>query len=768
MDTESGSPIPRAIPAPDAPIKEWAEYYGEMGYQIFPCRGKVPLIADWPNAASSEYFQIKEWWEQRYPDANIGCLCGVGDFTVDIDPRNGGDDTLRALEKQHGELPRTLTAYSGGRDKGQHLTYGLPVGLRVINKKPIGNGLDVLGRGAQVILPPSIHPDTGNPYTWEPDYGPGDIAPQQAPEWLLKMVTGTQRQEAGTAEPAERLAPVQSPIPQGKRNQTLYDYGAAMAELSMPYAAIKPALDAMNQFCVPPLPEWEVERTARSAAERQLPRLKVGTNGHRQDPWGTPMPTPPPLGTTPLGPVVPPLPFYAQCPPTQVCGFLRAYVEHSQRWAPRAAPDFHSAVGMWVLSTIAARRIVVHMGATEVFPTLFLALVAESTLWTKTTAAALGVRLVKRAGCEFLLGPDRTTPQFMLKQMKGIVPEHYGNQTAAIQETMQRNFGFSSKRGWFYEEWGGMLHQMRRTDSPQSELNKLLIVLEGGQQSFEVGTIQRGLERIEKPYLALLANATPHDLLPFMQEDDAWWHDGFWPRFAFVTAPTDTAPSTAMRPRDKHYDEPSALVLQLHNWHLRLGLPEVVIEEEKEANGKRTGDWEGRVKNFPCNVIELDDDVYTAYETYNKALFELMTTTNAEASIRADLRPWYGRAHEKALRVAMLLASVDNQDLLTLPYWQEAQTLVETWRENLHTLLHDIGDRGDAPEKSRRLSRLEHRIVSLLALNGGMTARNLQRHFFGTTSEELNTLLKNMCQIEAIERCQNGRKIWYRIFDDGQ
>ena len=460
-------------------------------------------------------------------------------------------------------------------------------------------------------------------------------------------------------------------------------------------------------------------------------------------------------------PKTPPLPARAVCTPPHLRTWLSAYADHSAFWAPRAAPGYHTAVGLWVLSTIAARRLVVRMGSHDVFPTLFIALVSESTHWTKTTAASIGVRLIRRAGCGHLLSPDRTTPQFLLKLMSGIVPQGYAKASSEEQEEMRQAYGFSAQRGWFYEEWGGMLHQMRRMDSPQSELNKLLIVLEGGASTFETGTIQRGLERIDHPYLALLGNATPHDLIPFMGEGDAWWHDGFWPRFICVAPPSGQKPVRTPRPRDA-YHVPAEMIVGLHDWHTRLGSPQVAIDEVMEDNGKRTGQWKGHVSAFPQHVLTLDAATYDAYETYNDALLDVIQ----EGHVHEDLSPWYSRAHEKALRVAMLLASVQGQSVITLPYWQEAQTLVEGWRRNLHDITGAISGEGQQTRQGIRRTRLERRIEHLLAVSGGMTAREIQRHLKGVPSDELHSILDGMVKIDLIRVYKNGKRILYLIFNE--
>src|SRR5215471_10382084 len=224
MDTSHGPAIARTVPVPasDAPLLEWAHYYGSIGWRIFPCRGKVPLANDWPHVATDDPFQIETWWKTLFPGANIGCLCGINWWALDVDPRAGGDQTLLALQKQYGSLPDTLLSLTGGW--GQHLLWLLPYGRRVVNKAPLGDGIDVQGHGSYIVLPPSIHPDTKRTYLWDVSYGPDSLMPQEAPEWLLKLVTssGKPATDNGTQE---QLAPVQDPIPEGERDNRLYDYG---------------------------------------------------------------------------------------------------------------------------------------------------------------------------------------------------------------------------------------------------------------------------------------------------------------------------------------------------------------------------------------------------------------------------------------------------------------------------------------------------------------------------------------------------------------
>jgi hypothetical protein len=70
--------------------------------------------------AATDPDTICEWWA-GWPDANIGVATGQagGLVVLDVHPRHGGDDSLRRLIDQRGDLPPTAEALTGGG--GRHL-----------------------------------------------------------------------------------------------------------------------------------------------------------------------------------------------------------------------------------------------------------------------------------------------------------------------------------------------------------------------------------------------------------------------------------------------------------------------------------------------------------------------------------------------------------------------------------------------------------------------------------------------------------------------
>jgi hypothetical protein len=112
--------------------------------------------------------QILRWWRQ-WPDANIGIPTGerTGLVVLDVDPRHGGMDSLEQLQHQHGRLPVTRTAQTGGG--GLHYWYAYPQGGGRIIKNATNldgfSGIDLRGTGGYIVVPPSRH-ESGRCYCW--------------------------------------------------------------------------------------------------------------------------------------------------------------------------------------------------------------------------------------------------------------------------------------------------------------------------------------------------------------------------------------------------------------------------------------------------------------------------------------------------------------------------------------------------------------------------------------------------------------------------
>ena len=136
---------------------------------------------------------------RRWPRANYGIVMGPpsGLFALDVDPRNGGDQTLVDLVREHGPLGDTLHAWTGSG--GDHYLLRWPGQAIVNGAHKLGRGLDVKGAESYIVGAGSKH-ISGHLYRW----APGAQEPLHAPPWLLAMLTPA-------PEPEPVVAPVGAP-----------------------------------------------------------------------------------------------------------------------------------------------------------------------------------------------------------------------------------------------------------------------------------------------------------------------------------------------------------------------------------------------------------------------------------------------------------------------------------------------------------------------------------------------------------------------------
>ncbi len=448
----------------------------------------------------------------------------------------------------------------------------------------------------------------------------------------------------------------------------------------------------------------------------------------------------------------PPLPEEVALPEEAgagACEWLDAYLEYSRRWSPLAYEGFHEAVALWLLSTVAARRVLIPFGGRTYTP-LFIALVARTSLYAKSTTARIARRTLRAAGLDWLLLPDESTPQKMISEMAGNrVPEDYESLPQIERERLRRSLAFAGQRGWFYEEFGQKVATMSREDGPMAEFRGILRRMNDCDTSYEYGTIGRGKDRIDWPYLALLANMTPADMRPLAKRGAALWADGTWARFAFVTPPAGEE-----RPRGRFPggDEaiPPRLWEPLKQWHERLGVPAVNIQPVKDMKGVETGHYRVVRGALPEQRCTLDATVTDAYYAYFFALQDLILQSPQ------DLDGNYVRFPEKALRIAALFASLENDGRIQHRHWARAQAITERWRKSLHALIEQLNE----TEPSQTVQN-EDRILQFVAKRGQVTAREVRQYFKGLDSGQVKATLDSLVRAGMLEVEQDAKTVRY-------
>lgn len=173
---------------PGASHRDAALAYASYRMFVHPLRtgSKEPRLRAWQDKATIKSDVIRKWWPEGSKD-NIGIFlpksCVV---VIDVDPRNGGDETFEALIQRHGYLPATYTVKTAG--DGRHYYFRVPADFYYSNNtypSTLGDGVDLLVN-KYVVAPPS-ELDDGRQYT----VSTGDVEQDFTPlpfDWLDEVV----------------------------------------------------------------------------------------------------------------------------------------------------------------------------------------------------------------------------------------------------------------------------------------------------------------------------------------------------------------------------------------------------------------------------------------------------------------------------------------------------------------------------------------------------------------------------------------------------
>lgn len=167
--------------------RDYALLYVRLGWWVLPLDPgtKKPLgklVHNGFHDATNEIDTASKWWTQ-YPDAGIGiALKASGLVAVDIDPRNGGIETIDQLEAVHGPITSDVLAYTGGGGEHRVFASSLVEGL----PGKLGAGVDLKADG-YIAVEPTLHP-SGHRYAWEASSDPLDgVVPSTLPAWIRDL-----------------------------------------------------------------------------------------------------------------------------------------------------------------------------------------------------------------------------------------------------------------------------------------------------------------------------------------------------------------------------------------------------------------------------------------------------------------------------------------------------------------------------------------------------------------------------------------------------
>lgn len=252
-------------PSHDNPLLRAALRYARWGWSVFRLtpREKTPLAGSHSYLdATTDIIQIKKWWKE-IPDANIGVACSskTGPIVVDLDePKEGEASGLKLYRGLHLEDTREASSREGRR----HL-YFAPMrnGTRIartirIRHRGIKHAMDILSDGGYVMVPPSVHPATGEPYVW---LNQNRII--ALPRAILQLVRGQ-----------DELQKVAPPLPdiihEGERDELLTSLAGSMRRRGASVDGILAALREENANRVrPPLDDRQLVKIAHSIGKKE-------------------------------------------------------------------------------------------------------------------------------------------------------------------------------------------------------------------------------------------------------------------------------------------------------------------------------------------------------------------------------------------------------------------------------------------------------------------------------------------------------------------
>jgi hypothetical protein len=147
------------------------------------------------------------------------------------------------------------------------------------------------------------------------------------------------------------------------------------------------------------------------------------------------------------------------------------------------------------------------------------------------------------------------------------------------------------------------------------------------------------------------------------------------------------------------------------------------------------------------------DGVYEAFYDYHDGLLDILERSN-----NTDLDGNYTRFAEKALRVSMLLASLENNNRIELSHWARAQQIAERWRVGLHAIYTQVNE----PDISER-EQQEEKVLKVLQRHGKLTAARVADYIRGMSTADVAQVCEGLASSGLLEPTETGRTIYYEI-----
>lgn len=756
---------------PDYTILDWFSQQGARFVKVAAWNAKVnspgkqPIDKGW----QGKPLTLAQVAPHVRNGGNVGILCGKpsgGLCLLDL------DDHLQEFIEYFPELRDAPIIQRGDApNRGKivlKVTGDLPK-----NQKWHDVHLEFLGTGNQGVLPPSVHP-SGSPYELinisafelrNPDQG---SAMEIDGERLMRIcgiwAEAYKEEAAHNSAPAitmnERGRPsrqtkdfLEYGAGRGTRNNRLFNaacdlngcgYSLSDAEfmlvpvgmrIGMTEKEIRATINsAYKESRTPANPH--AFKTVSPSAVSPDPIIIIEDDGKTEDPK-----------EIPIQAAMPELPKVARLSPHEIkqsrkAGrFLDDYIGFASKDAPMSPPLFHLTYALAILSTAIARRVFVSVGTNVIYPNLYILLSAPSTLYTKTTGYKSAMKLLETAGLSHLLLPDGVTPQSLITELSNRPQENFKDWAQDDKAEWEKERQFAGQRAWWIDEAARLLSQFQQKHL--ADLLPIILRLYECESKIKVSTQIRGRETVRNAYLTICGPTTPAALRTHLKTQD-YWTNGLFARFLFVSP--DSAPVRVFYPDP--FPVPSELAKHVNKIAFdRLEAPkEVAI---------------GQTPAPPSIEVKITSDVKRRWDRYHEAMFEMIN----KKMVPEKLSACYGRFHEKAIKIAMLLAVSDwvrmakgNPLEIKSHHWFRAQELTEIYRASLHRMVADASMPGETED-----DELVEKVINRLKSSSRNSRRELAQDLHMQTGTKrasldmvIDQLLKDAVLVEQDVRKGRG------------
>jgi hypothetical protein len=400
--------------------------------------------------------------------------------------------------------------------------------------------------------------------------------------------------------------------------------------------------------------------------------------------------------------------------------WLDLYVDYASEVSPMTPRNFHETAALWLVSMAIARRVHVKMSFDNIYPNLFVLWVARSTIFSKTTAMNVAVRLAEKT-FRHLLGPQDMTPEALYADMSGKEPPNFKEMNDELANLWYAERDYCAQRGFAWDEISGFLAKS------QKEYNAGLIeaFLKFYDCADHKGTTKGGGRVwVKNTYVSLLGASTPIMMQQHFQNPQLA-SNGWWQRFIIV-APEMDKPEYS---DDTDYiREPPHMQSWLHGIYTRL--PQ-----------QKYPDTASPIE------LRLSDDVIDLWRQYNKAMRHTLQDDNFDDRFSST----YSRFPTTAIKVATILATMDwgesaEQPTIKMKHMVRAIEFCEHWRRCLHRVM---GASVASVEKSLR-DRIM-RQVSKYDEQGGLKMADLNKLMKDVEYARLKLALNECVELGYIE-----------------